>query len=279
MSVTTTSTRRRACAAIVVLAALVALSGCGLAPGDPGAADVRFTIDAAPNATKHPISPYIYGTNGDRGLATNKQTVVRLGGNRWTAYNWENNASNAGSDWCFQNDGLLSASNTPAEAVRPDIVEAKAAGAAVLITVPIVDHVAADKNGGCDVRNSGPNYLQTRFNQNKPTKGSTLSLTPNATDDFVYQDEFVNWLKTNHGDATMLFSLDNEPDLWSSTHAEVHPSAVGYAELVTRNTNYAKAIKGVWPTAKVAGPVNYGFYGFERLQDAPDAKPGARDAA
>jgi hypothetical protein len=271
MSLTTTSTRQRVLAALVAVAALVALSGCGLTPGDPGAADVRFTIDAAPNAPKHAISPLIYGTNGDRGLTTNKQTVVRLGGNRWTAYNWENNASNAGSDWCFQNDGFLSTSNTPGEAVRPDIVEAKAAGAAVLITVPIVDHVAADKNGGCDVRASGPDYLQTRFNQNKPTKGAALSLAPNAADDFVYQDEYVNWLKTNHGDANVLFSLDNEPDLWSSTHAEVHPNPVGYAELVTRNTNYAKAIKGVWPSAKVAGPVNYGFYGFERLQGAPDA--------
>ena len=27
----------------------------------------------------------------------------------------------------------------------------------------------------------------------------------------------------------------------------------------------------MWPTAQVAGPVNYGFYGFERLQGAPDA--------
>jgi hypothetical protein len=267
----TTRRHHRALAITVVVAALIALSGCGLSPGDPGAADVRFTIDAAPNATKHAISPLIYGTNGDRDLATNKQTAVRLGGNRWTAWNWENNASNAGVDWCFQNDGLLSSSNTPAEAVRPDIVEAKAAGAALVITVPIVDYVAADKNGGCDVRNSGPNYLQTRFNQNKPTKGSALSLTPNSTDDFVYQDEFVNWLETNQADANILFSLDNEPDLWSYTHAEVHPNPVTYAELVQRNVSFASAIKGVWPTAKVAGPVNYGFFGYERLQGAPDA--------
>ena len=61
----------------------------------------------------------------------------------------------------------------------------------------------------------------------------------------------------------MVFSLDNEPDLWSSTHAEVHPSPVTYTELANRNIDYATAIKRVWPTAKVTGPVNYGFYGFE----------------
>ena len=139
------------------------------------------------------------------------------------------------------------------------------------MTIPIVDYVAADKTGGCDVRNSGSNYLQTRFKQNQPTKGSALSLTPNANDGFVYENEYVNWLKSNFNDANLIFSLDNEPDLWASTHAEVHPSPVTYAEMVKRSTDYATAIKNVWPTAKVAGPVSYGFYGFETLQSAPDA--------
>jgi hypothetical protein len=217
-----------------------------------------------------PISPLIYGSNSARGLATNRQSVLRQGGNRWTAYNWENNASNAGSDWCFQNDGYLSASNTPGDAVKPTIDQATAAGAAAIVTVPIVDHVAADKNGGCDVRNSGANYLTTRFKANHSTKGSALSLTPNATDGHVYEDEYVNWLKNTEPNANIIFSLDNEPDLWSATHAEVHPNALTYAEIVQRNTDYAKAIKSAWPTAKVAGPVNYGFAGFENLQGAPD---------
>ena len=123
------TTRRRLSGAIVVVAALIALSGCGLTPGDPGPADVRFTIDAAPNSVRHPISPYIYGTNGARDIATNKQTVVRMGGNRWTAYNWENNASNAGSDWCFQNDGFLSSVQHPGRSGAPHASQAKGAGA------------------------------------------------------------------------------------------------------------------------------------------------------
>ena len=32
--------------------------------------------------------------------------------------------------------------------------------------------------------------------------------------------------------------LDNEPDLWSSTHAEVHPSKVTYDEMITGTTTY-----------------------------------------
>ena len=144
------STMRRA-VAVGIAIALTVLTGCVVRPGSPGAVDVTLSINTIEGAT-HPISPLIYGTNPSRDRATNRQTIVRMGGNRWTAYNWENNASNAGSDWCFQNDGLLSSSNTPGEAVRPNIQQARAAGAAVVVTVPIVDYVAADKNGGCDVR-------------------------------------------------------------------------------------------------------------------------------
>ena len=118
-----------------------------------------------------------------------------------------------------------------------------------------------------------PNYLQTRFKQNRPTKGSALSLTPNASDGFVYADEYVNWLKSNFSDTNLIFDLDNEPDLWQYTHAEVHPNPVTYAEIVKRSTDYATAIKSVWPTAKVAGAVNYGFYGYETLQAAPGPRP------
>jgi hypothetical protein len=46
---------------------------------------------------------------------------------------------------------------------------------------------------------------------------------------------------------------------------------VTYEELVDRNVAYAAAIKAVAPDAGVAGPVNYGYWGFETLQSAPDA--------
>lgn len=105
-----------------------------------------------------------------------------------TAYNWENNASNAGNDYQYQNDGYLSASNTPGEAVRGLVETAHGSGAAALLTVPIVDYVAADKNGGGDIRNSA-NYQTTRLKANKAAKGSAFSTTPDSTDANVYQDE------------------------------------------------------------------------------------------
>jgi hypothetical protein len=243
--------------------------GTPMEPGDPGPADVTFTIRT--DMDVHAISPLIYGWNGADAIADDGQTVVRAGGNRWTAYNWENNASNAGSDYMFQNDNYLDTSMAPGHAVVSTLDPAKAHGAAALITIPIVDYVSADISPGGDVRNSGSDYLMTRFKQNKPAKGSAFTLTPSTSDAYVYQDEFANWVKSSYGAQQVIFSLDNEPDLWSSTHAEVHPDAVTYAELVMRNTQYAAAVKAVWPAAEVAGFVSYGWYGYETLQNAPDS--------
>ena len=155
---------------------------------------------------------------------------------------------------------------------------ASANNAALVITVPINGYVAADKKGDGDVRKSGADYLQTRFAREEPAKGAPFTLTPDPKSTIVYQDEFVNWVKTKYpyGQTDPLrpifYSLDNEPDLWNSTHKEVHPEKPTYAEIIQKCTEYAKAIKAVKePGAKIFGPVNYGWQGFIRLQDAPDA--------
>ena len=94
---------------VVAVAGGVLATACLIQPGDPGPADVRLAVDTSQD--RRAISPLIYGSNVARDVAANGLTLVRLGGNRWTAYNWENNASNAGSDWCHQNDGYLSSSS------------------------------------------------------------------------------------------------------------------------------------------------------------------------
>ncbi len=241
---------------------------------------VNFSINTTANV--HPISRYIYGVNQslDGNYATG--TLTRMGGNRWTAYNWENNASNAGSDYLYQNDNYLvsgpaysSLQNTPGGAMIPTLNNAAARTAAAIVTIPMAGYVSADKLGNGDVRNSGPDYLSTRFNQMLPRKGSAFSLTPNLTDDFVYADELVNWVKSTYPQTNpnkpVWFDLDNEPDLWSSTHAEVHPAATTYAEMVSKSTQFAGAIKDVLPNTKVFGFVSYGWNGYTTLQNAPDA--------
>ncbi len=251
-------------------------TGTPVEAGNPGTVDITFTITGNQNVQS--ISPYIYGVNDGSQAASVHATIVRTGGNRLTAFNWENNASNAGSDYQFENDDFMCgtipcapSNDAPGAFYKAIIDQASAASAATLITVPIVDYVSADKSPAGDVRNSGSNYLSTRFKQNKPAKGSAFSDPPDSTDAYVYQDEMVHWLTVHEPNATLLYLLDNEPDLWSSTHAEIHPVAVTYAELVMRNIASATAIKAVSPNAFVAGPVDYGWAGYVNLQSATDS--------
>jgi hypothetical protein len=236
---------------------------------------VVFEIDGA---KKKPISPYIYGTNQPDWHGHSKYlTLTRWGGNRITAYNWETNASNAGSDWQHQNDDLLGKSAVPGEPVRKLVADAQAANAAVVVSVPMAGFVAADKAGGGDV-NRTPNYLKMRFLPSLPRKNAEFSFPPDLRDGRVFQDEFVWWLERSFPGARanprqmIFYALDNEPDLWSSTHVRIHPKKVGYDEIVRRSTEVAAAIKAVAPKALVFGPVNYGWQGMVNLQDAPDAR-------
>jgi len=248
-------------------------------PGDPGAGDVTFNVRADKDV--HAISPLIYGINQVRDFDGQQRgaALVRMGGNRMTAYNWENNASNAGSDYLNQSDDYvvsgLPNGDKPGEAVRVRAAEALGKGASFLATVSICGYVAADKNGGGDV-NQTPNYLQTRFRKTVARKNGAFTQTPDLGDGSVYQDEFVAFLKATFpadfmgAEARFLFSLDNEPDLWSSTHPRIHPDPVGYAELIQKDADFAAAIKDVAPNALVTGFVSYGFNGYVNLQNAPD---------
>jgi hypothetical protein len=89
----------------LVLIGLVALLA-GSSIADAQIASVHFTID--PTRDVKPISRYIYGVNqfhlfldGMNGPWSNL-AFTRLGGNRFTAYNWTNNASQAGTIITFK---------------------------------------------------------------------------------------------------------------------------------------------------------------------------------
>ncbi|MGO9559036.1 MAG: glycoside hydrolase family 44 protein [Acidimicrobiales bacterium] len=260
-------------------ALVVPLLGAATARSGPKTATVNFVIDTAKG--QRAISPLIYGINADKSvgsaaafnavMAETRPGLVRTGGNRWTAYNWENNDSNAGSDYEFENDDYLTPSTKPAAAVVPTVKAAEAEGATALVTVPIAGYVSADRNPPGSVENSGPDYLSTRFRIDEPDEPGGPTLTPNLKDKYVYQDQFVYVLHHEVPNEPIMFSLDNEPDLWDSTHSEIHPLATTYAELLAKDLEYAKAVKSVLPNALVTGPVSYGWEGYLTLQNAPDS--------
>jgi fibronectin type 3 domain-containing protein len=254
------------------------------ASATPAAAapDVVITID--PTKTK-PISPYIYGINFYNGVtgAPPLLTFDRAGGNRWTAYNWETNASNAGSDYLYENDNYLSSSTVPAEAVRSFVGGDQAVNAASLITVQLQGLVAGDENGPVSVAN--PPDL-TRFKQVVDKKSTVSSAafttTPPTTDADVFMDEFVWALNQKvpgniFGTGTPLptfVSLDNEPELWNSTHLEVQgPNPVTSDDYIAKTITISEALKDQFPDLVIFGPVHYGFQGIYNWQGELSATP------
>lgn len=286
---------RRRFFVILMLASGRPASAQPITPDDPGAADLRFTISAAGAAQA--ISPYIYGVNFyDSSGFSNPVTLDRLGGNRWSAYNWETNASNAGKDYRYQNDNYLvgGRSNTaPGAAVLGALQTAAAGNRALIVTVPTAGYVSADATG---VQMERSDFApSSRFHVVEPKKskiypGEPLSLNPDKTDNYVFTDEFVNWVEnTRQPGQPVFYSLDNEPALWGEslpanfqssnwsqsnqpgrTHPEIHPYAPTYAELRDKTIANASAIKDVNPDAQVFGAVSYGYAEFQNLQGASD---------
>jgi hypothetical protein len=239
---------------------------------DPGT-PISFTVD--PSQDNHALSPYIYCQSVSKAadattvsdLAKNNGLrLVRVGGNRFSAYNWENNASNAGADYQFQNDDYVSASDVPGIAVEGSLATADTGLIATVVTGQLGDYVAADKNGGGDVTTAA-DYLTTRFKKNVLTKASALSSTPDTTDDSVYQDEFLGWIQSAHAKSKVLVALDNEPDLWDATHKEIWPTGVTYDEFIKRDIAYAKMARKQFAKAELLGYASYGWYGWTTFQN------------
>ncbi len=263
----------RPIAAALAMTAL-GLAGCeGCSRADASSA-LEVEIDA--RAPARPISPYVYGINGLdyidalRGAVT----LVRFGGTRASTYDWENNASNAGHDPPQnQNDGYFGESTAPGAAVTTYLDRAADLGAAALITVPMIGHVAADRRADGDVSRS-PDFLRTRFHRSLARGGSRDDGGPRLDDGAVYQDEFVRFVRreAERRGVPVFFALDNEPASWPVTVPLLRAHRpLTYREIARTSVEYAAMIHDEAPDARVFGPVSFGWPAMANLAGAPDA--------
>jgi len=243
-------------------------------------ADLNVTFDVNTVVDRAPISPYIYGSNFALGEDENLASR-RIGGNRLTGYNWENNYSNAGSDWYHYSDQYLVRDLPQQQRTIPGIVLTSfqdsciQAGVYSLVTLQMAGYVSADKNGSVTEQQSAPSYRWKEVIYVKPTLFCDPPDKPDLTDNCVYMDECVNFLVSIYGNASTPngvrgYSLDNEPALWPYTHPRIHPNQTQCQELINRSVALASAVKNIEPNAEVFGPVLYGFSAYESLQSAPD---------
>ena len=147
-------------------------AGAIIPPDDPGPSDVRVNLDST---ASHPISRLIYGVNAKYSDAAGwgsdlppQITLTRLGGNRWTAWNWENGWSNAGSDWSYSNDQYLTTNTTPGAAVKPEADAAFAANTGLIVTLPIIGWASKSVSGINLAPPSAPNQPR-RPHRARPT--------------------------------------------------------------------------------------------------------------
>ena len=256
-------------------AVLVMLTGGAQVGGETAGKTVDITIDTSKD--RKAISPYIYGVNAELMEQDVACKAVRGGGNRYSAYNWENNASNAGSDWKNISDGYFMQNVSEEMKDKPGCAALKLnevcaqKGAYPLMTLQLAGYVAADLDGEVTKAQKAPSE---RWDKVELVKGSEFTMTPDLNDGVVYMDEFVNYLVNTLGDSQnggiRGYSLDNEPGLWSSTHSLAHPEKTTCKEIVEKSVAMSEAVKSIDPKAEIFGPALFGYGAFTNFAGAPD---------
>ncbi len=135
--------------------------------------------------------------------------------------------------------------------------------------------VAGDEGGPVSVANPPDlSRFKTVVDKKSTVSATPFTITPPTTDANVYMDEFV-WaldqkLPGIFGASPThptFINLDNEPELWNSTHLEVQgPNPVTSDNYITKTINLTEAIKDQFPNAIIFGPVHYGFEGIYSWQ-------------
>lgn len=264
--------------------------------------DVLVSVDVL--ATAQPISPLIYGISDSGGARPYFKdmgvSVVRWGGNARTRYNWEINASNAAADWEFRN--LEKGNTTPGSAAVGFHRLNSAAGAQSLIAVPLIGWVAKDRDSdtrslstpdsvGLPVATGSDAILGYDPAENRAQtsvasfarKPGPLEYPPDLSDGSVYQDEWIEYLRTELGGAknggVQFYEMDNEPMLWSETHIDVRPAPVGFDSYLASFLEYAEAVKNVDPNAQILAPSVWGWtaYFYSALDKGGDNYGSALD--
>jgi len=269
---------------IFLLAALLVLAVAAPAAAETGPA---LAVDAS--ADRRAISEDIYGMNfADPVLAREIGLPVdRWGGNKAERYNWQAGLANTAADYFFESlpdcweasRGYCSQPGASSVRAYRDFVEKdRAAGARTLLALPMTGYVT---KGPALYGHPFPcSYPRTAFasqqsfdpfdadcgNGKTPAGADIPGNDPTRTGLAAGPAWSADWiadLKARYGDAAGggvgLYELGNEPNLYSSTHRDVHPDPMTYDELSQRSRDLALAVKSADPSAKTLGFSEWGW--------------------
>jgi hypothetical protein len=241
---------------------------------------VNVTIDAL--ADRHPISPYVYGGAYPQNAATitdSGLTVVRWGGDATSRYNWQLQTYNAANDYYFEDFNYSEIGDSDSIKFIQDV---KTAGSHPLMTMVMLPWVAktaevaspANDHWSFSVAEYGAQCSVDPYNSDagdglKTDCATTLTANPSdadvpildepGTDDpagSVYRNQWAAALAAAFGKAPHFYNMDNEIDIWGSTHRDVHPAPTAYDEMRDTFLTESRALKGWDPAAIRFGPVS-----------------------
>ena len=221
-----------------------------------------------------------------------RPTVRRWGGNSTSTYHWQFDVSNIDADWFYEvlPGKVPDVSKLPAgSSFNAFADQARTTGGKILGTVPILGWLPKARQEMCSFNQAkypnqckidpyymyhtmtcgdGIQYVPQCGTPSSQTVGSEPSspvyIQNDPTDayaqyDQTFQAAWVQYLITRYGKGNQggvaIWSLDNEPIWWDSTHRDIHPNPYTYDENLSLNIAYAAAIKQADPTALVSGPV------------------------
>ncbi|KAB2966921.1 MAG: endoglucanase [Thermoanaerobaculia bacterium] len=263
-------------------------------PTPPGV--VAVAVD--PDAGRRPISAFVYGVNfaSAAQIADVGYTVNRWGGNRTTRYNWQLDVDNSAFDWFYQNYTKTTPEPPLPEGSEMDrfVTETRSAGAEAVLTLPALGRVAGPDrqrrwsfsqllygpqledecsyfpppppgwcqedagNGLCDpaINTTGFCSPGGRIVGNDPDETSVAVAPSFSADQLSF---VVSRVGSSVSGGVRFVALDNEPMLWNSTHADVHPEPATYDEVWQRGAAVASAAKQRDAGVKVLGPDTWGW--------------------
>jgi len=250
-----------------------------------GGGGAAVAVAVSPDLDRHAVSPNIFGVSRMDAAPTGSLVYPfrRWGGNSTTRYSWEDDADNRGSDWFFFN---IPGSGGPSDSAADRFLDdCRARGEEPLLTVPLIGWTARDrvKRWSFSIAKYGPqsnnecleadwaSWCEEDAGNGMHTDGVT-PVTGNdpydtsrpVTSSFVtgWMAHIASRIGTAGQGGLKYYALDNEPMLWNSTHRDVHPAPVDYAEIWQRTQEYAAAIKGQDPNAVTFGPVLWGWCAY-----------------
>jgi hypothetical protein len=164
------------------------------------------------------------------------------------------------------------AGTTPGAFARTFVEQARRAGAAPAVTVPMGDWVARlgpgrSRLASFSVRKYGPQqhvdaeWFADAGNGVASDGRRLIGNDPADANVRVTPAFHAPWVR-QLASSVQLYIVDNEPSLWFETHRDVHPTGLGMAETSTRILNTASMIRAADGDAMVMAPEEWGWLGF-----------------